>query len=46
MNKKDILKEKTEDSVAICQEIMEKMRAGGDPISICKEMMGKCCSQI
>lgn len=25
------------------KEMMEKMKEGGDPMAICKEMMKKCC---
>jgi hypothetical protein len=27
----------------MCLEIMGKIQEGGDPMSICKEMMAKCC---
>ncbi len=35
------------DSMEMCREIMEEMKAGGDPMTVCKDMMRKldkkCC---
>lgn len=33
-----------EPKMAMCKEMLEKMKAGGDPMAICKEMMAKCCN--